>query len=108
MFIIYNLGILCKEYLQVHIHTHTHIVRVKLQVRVFMSRRLALCDFSVCFPDDPPSQLHRLQIIVFSRPFRCGRFAYAVENPFQSPGAPAGFIVLLFPLSEETDPQTCP
>ena len=30
MFIICNLGIFCKEYLQVHIYTHTHTVRVPL------------------------------------------------------------------------------
>ena len=71
MFIIYNLGILCIEYVQVHIRTHTHIVRVQLRVRVFVSQRLALCDFSVCFPDDTPRQFHRLQIRVFSRLFCC-------------------------------------
>ena len=70
-FSIYNLGILCIEYLQVHIRKHTYIVKVKLRVRVFVSRRLALCDFLVCFPDDPPSQLHRLQISVLSHSLHC-------------------------------------
>ena len=52
MFINYKLPILCIEYLQMHIHTHTHIVRLH-SVRVFVSRNLAFCDFSVCGPDDP-------------------------------------------------------
>ena len=52
MFIIYNLGILCIEYLQVHIHTQTHLVRVQFRIRVFVSERLVLCDL-VCIGADP-------------------------------------------------------
>ena len=37
----------------------------------------------------------------------CGCFVFDVKILFQWPGAPTAFIVLLFPLTEETDPQTC-
>ena len=45
MFIIYNLGILCIEYLQVHIPTHTHIVRVQPQL-VFLGLDGVHCETS--------------------------------------------------------------
>ena len=36
-----------------------------------------------------------------------GGFAFEVKIPFQLPGAPTAFFVLLFPLQEETDAQKC-
>ena len=109
MFIIYNLGILCIEYVQVHIQTETHVVRVHLPLRFLgleglhfansqsALEMISLVSFTVC-----KSMFSQFCTASFSS-FR--HFAFAVQIPFKSPGHPTAFIVLLFPLPEENDPD---
>ena len=106
MFIIYNPDIFCIEYVQVNIHTHTHIVRVLFWL-VFLCLECLHFATSQSALQEIPLVSFIIGISMFSH-VRCtafssyGRFAFAFEIPFQSPGAPNAFIVLPFPLPEDT------
>ena len=94
-----------------HTYTHTHTVRVQLRLAFlcleglhFATSRSALQLIPlVCYIVCKSIVSHICSAVFLS----WGHFAFAVEIPFQSTGAPSAFIILLFTLPVEADPQTC-